>query len=624
MTRQTGQRFGRWKLVRFLGEGGNGEVWLAQGDDKTVAIKFLKKLSPQAYQRFRDEVETVRKNSDIEGILPILDFYLPENPYDLAPWYVMPFATPILKFSKNCTINQIVKLMILLSETLIKLHDREISHRDIKPANILVYNDRPCLSDFGLVHYPGKRDITRKQESVGPKWTMAPEMRRNPTRANGMFADIYSFAKTMWILMTRENKGFDGQYFPETIVDLGHYVPPSRHVIPYLKPLGDLISESTDNDPRARPSAKEIQKRLGEWININRSYGKLNKLQWKDAQSKIFPFSKPSRAIWEDIDQIIRVLNLISTSDHLNHTFMPTGGGMDLLGAKRSYEDGCIELNFGSTTIVKTIRLVYESFHDEEDWNYFRLEADVLKPSGYYKKMSELEVECLTELEPLVYTDALCSEFNDYNGQSLPSSARAIDRLIKGGSFVIFTDTSLYNRTGHTYDARHNKMTTDGFRGYISRTVDSIHKENPVAQQIASNVRLVRPNSHKLKRRLLKEDEIELLEKVTKLSQRRTMEEHRLKQKYRPGKEISFSDTEFFEKPRPRARDLKDFLKALPKEQLVLVAAVMYGGRDSNPPWGAPLDELIEQLGEHEHLAEAICEKAPLTKYLKRGIKLYS
>ena len=514
--------------------------------------------------------------------------------------------------------------MILLSETLIKLHDRGISHRDIKPANILVYNDRPCLSDFGLVDYPDKRDITRKRESVGPKWTMAPEMRRNPTKANGMFADIYSFAKTMWIFITRENKGFDGQYFSETIVDLDHYVPSSGHGIPYLKPLGDLISESTDNDPRARPSAKEIQKRLSEWADIHRSPVKLNKLQWKDAQSRIFPFSRPSRAIWEDIDQIIRVLNLISMSDHLNHTFMPTGGGMNLLGAKRSYENGCIELIFGYTKIVKPIRLVYESLYGEEDWNYFRLEADALKPSGYYKKMSELEVEYLTELEPLVYTDALCCEFNDYNGQSLPSSARAIYRLVKEGSFVIFTDTSLYNRTGDTYDARHNEMTTDGFRDYISRTVDSIHKENHVAQQIGSNVTLVRPTSHKVKRRLLKEDEIKLLEKVTELSQRKTMEKHRLKQKYRPDKEISLADTEFFEKPRPRARDLKDFLKALPKEQLVLVAAVMYGGRDSYPPWGEPLDELIEQLRKHGHVAEAICEKAPLAKYLKKGIKLYS
>ena len=99
MTRQTGQRLNCWKLVKLLEQqGGNGEVWRAQDDDKTVAIKFLKKLNSKAYQRFRDEVETVRKNSDIEGILPILDFYLPENPYGLAPWYVMPFATPILKF----------------------------------------------------------------------------------------------------------------------------------------------------------------------------------------------------------------------------------------------------------------------------------------------------------------------------------------------------------------------------------------------------------------------------------------------------------------------------------------------------------------------------------------------
>ena len=49
----------------------------------------------------------------------------------------------------------------------------------------MFYDNEYYLADFGLVDYPDKEDVTTKFESVGSKWTMAPEMRRSPQVADG-------------------------------------------------------------------------------------------------------------------------------------------------------------------------------------------------------------------------------------------------------------------------------------------------------------------------------------------------------------------------------------------------------------------------------------------------------
>jgi serine/threonine protein kinase len=72
-----GQRFGNWKLRKFLGEGGNGFVWLALNSrNEEAAIKILAKLDgknkAKVHARFKSEVNVVRANTDIEGLLPII------------------------------------------------------------------------------------------------------------------------------------------------------------------------------------------------------------------------------------------------------------------------------------------------------------------------------------------------------------------------------------------------------------------------------------------------------------------------------------------------------------------------------------------------------------------------
>lgn len=614
------QKISSFVLQKYLASGGNGEVWLAKNiEGQDVAIKFLTRMDKKRYKRFTDEITIVKKNPDIEGILPIIEYHLPEKPNTVGPYYVMPLAEPLSKVFKNKSITEIIEYMIEVADTLSELHKRDISHRDIKPANLLFYKGRVNISDFGLADFPDKRDITRNGEDVGPKWTMAPEMRRNAKSADGIKADPYSFSKTLWILLTKNKKGFDGQYFPDTVLGLKNYIP-----LAYYQSLDELLVECTDNEPNNRPNAKKISDGLKEWIKINNDYSTSNKLQWKDIQNKIFPSGTPIRAIWEQIGDIINILNELTVTDNLNHIFFPTGGGLNLLGVRKSHEDGCIELDVRYPIILKPKRLVFESFNFEEEWNYFRLESNDLAPSGYYPNVNEHEY--LTELEPLVYTDDNCFEYNDYNGNILPKGARRIDRVLKG-NFVIFQNTSIYNKVGSTYDARHNKMTTDEFRRYICDAVKQILESKKLHQEKLSAIRLIRPSSFRSKNRLLKIDEIKIIKKVISFAKDRDIENLEIRKKHGIGDSIDPFDKSAIEysfEQRPKSDLLKDYLKNLPQEQLALVAAVMYGGRDGTPPdWGIPLDEMIRSFIKDNILIYSISEKSSLIEYLERGISLY-
>ena len=76
--------------------------------------------------------------------------------------------------------------------------------------------------------------------------------------------------------------------------------------------------------------------------------------------------------------------------------------------------------------------------------------------------------ETLTEDIPGHYISWICGNYGYYeDGKPLPKEYRIVERYIKG-SFVVFSKSSVYNDISGTYDARHNKMTTEQFREYIS------------------------------------------------------------------------------------------------------------------------------------------------------------
>ena len=193
-----------------------------------------------------------------------------------------------------------------------------------------------------------------------------------------------------------------------------------------------------------------------------------NLLEWEEIINGIFNFSVPSYCTWESHLDIIKIFNKIGSKPNSNHTFMPSGGGLDLSGANISHEENCIELKYGGLVdIVKPKKLIFNYLGDNFEWAYFRLETEELEPSGIYEELPEKFIsEELTEISPLHYEDRSIWEHGYYNGEPLPKSARAVSRFFKG-TFLIVAKSSIYNQIPATYDGRHNKFNDKQYKEYM-------------------------------------------------------------------------------------------------------------------------------------------------------------
>jgi serine/threonine protein kinase len=469
-----GDTFGNWILDFRLGKGGNGDVWSVRGADSrdaTVAIKVLTKSNSAAIIRFRGEVEVLRQHADVSGLLPVLDCYLPDDTTaESLAWYLMPRAKPLMK-ALNRDPRVIVGAVTKVARTLAILHGRGVSHRDVKPDNLLYLNDEPYVGDFGLADFPEKQEITGKGEALGPRWTIAPEMRRSPTTADGRPADVYSLAKTLWILLANDVRCFDGRYHPEDIaIALKNYLPTAK----LLHELDDLLFRATANSPADRPTMDEFESVLVTWLKRGKEFEDVSLDDWCHVQQKIFPHGVPTRASWEDKKAIIAILNLLGATAAYNHTFAPDGGGLDIVGASDSFEPDCIELRFernlNMIIVVKPKRLMFESFAGNDDWAYFRIEMDPLEAifeatNLYYEEMVELSPGHYIERH---WWDAGYFEVAGEPTQ-LPPAARVLSRY-RQGSFLIVAKASVYNERA-PYDGLHDRFTADKFRDMIEKSI---------------------------------------------------------------------------------------------------------------------------------------------------------
>lgn len=463
--RSPGDKLGNWILKELIGSGGNGYVWRVSPvkTGKDCALKVLKRTSETIFKRFTAEIEALKRAKDVPGIVPLLDEDLHYSSKAGPRWYVMPLALPAGLGGGDAV--SIAEGFVPLARTLVDLHALGIHHRDIKPGNILHYNRRLCFSDFGLVKYSGRVDVTPSKHELGPKFTIAPEMRRDAQVAAGAPADVYSFAKTLWIALTGQRLAFDGQYSAASGLGIKWF-----HDDIFSAPLDQLLSECTDNDPVVRPTMEAVERRLADWVRTMSDSNSRNLREWVSIQSRLFPAAAPQRALWTGIDEICAVLRLAVDSKNLNHMFIPTGGGMDLTKVEFAAEPGFIRLELGMEFILKPRCLNFEAFGPGSPWNYFRLEAEQVSPTGIpgAVTLDEME-ELLCELTPGNYVSSSSLDEGEHDHAPLPKTARLITRALKG-AFVIFAKRSWYNLVPGTYDARHQLMSAEEFRNYIARS----------------------------------------------------------------------------------------------------------------------------------------------------------
>src|SRR5262249_25525037 len=152
-----GRHIGPYRVIREIGSGGMGTVYLAARDDATfekqVAIKVLSRGldTKQAVERFRSERQ-ILASLDHPNITRLLDGGTTE---DGSPYFVMEYVDgePIDRYCDARSLGVVERLALFQSvcSAVQYAHQNLIIHRDIKPGNVLVTAERvPRLLDFGI------------------------------------------------------------------------------------------------------------------------------------------------------------------------------------------------------------------------------------------------------------------------------------------------------------------------------------------------------------------------------------------------------------------------------------------------------------------------------------------
>lgn len=263
-----GMKIKDYFLLRKIGSGGNADVWQVRNSAReNFAMKILKRAKGKPLQRFINEINIIKKLNDFDGVLPIIDSFSASHEVDIA-WYTMPIATPLTKkLLIDSSPNTIFDCLIQISDAITELHARGIYHRDIKPDNLFFYKNKWVIGDFGIASYPEKQALTSSHKKLGPLHFIAPEMLQNPDKSSGEKADVYSFAKTIWVLIA-------GQQFPppgEQRCDVIQMSLTSWSDIDFIEEIDQLIEQCTKHEPELRPSMYDVTKNLIQFNKPSRT-----------------------------------------------------------------------------------------------------------------------------------------------------------------------------------------------------------------------------------------------------------------------------------------------------------------------------------------------------------------
>jgi len=203
------KEFGPYQILKLLGEGGMGVVYLAERRDlrTQVAIKVLRDawLSPARRERFASEQRTLAQlNHPL-----IARLYDADTLDDGTPWFVMEYVDgiPLTDYCRKheCSVEQRLQLFQSVCEAVQHAHGHAVIHRDLKPSNILVKNDGSVrLLDFGIAKQLESLHLQVDQTMTGlrmmtPAYASPEQIRGDRV---GISTDVYSLGVILYELLT--------------------------------------------------------------------------------------------------------------------------------------------------------------------------------------------------------------------------------------------------------------------------------------------------------------------------------------------------------------------------------------------------------------------------------------
>lgn len=267
------REFGKYRLLRRLGGGGMGDVYLA--DDTTlqrqVAIKIPKlddKHRAEQSARFKREARLPAqlKHPNICGVYEIGE--IAGEPFLAVEYIAGQSLQDKIEQEAPLAEGLAVDLTLKLAKALSVAHKVNVIHRDLKPANVMLNGDNePILMDFGLaVAIDGTR-MTKSSAMMGTPAYMPPEQAMGAKAEIGPRSDQYSLGVILYELLTKQIP-FDGETGWEILAKLikEDSAPPKTHRPNLDEQLNVIVTRMIAKNANDRyPSITAVIEALEAW-----------------------------------------------------------------------------------------------------------------------------------------------------------------------------------------------------------------------------------------------------------------------------------------------------------------------------------------------------------------------
>ena len=307
-------RLGSWRILREIGSGGMGRVFLATRDDgeyeQTVALKVVRGefASDAAVLRFLAE-RRILARLDHPGIAALVDGGVDERG---RPWFAMRYVDglPLPEYCEKHALDLRgrLRLVIAICDAAAYAHRQLVVHCDLKPSNVLVdANGEAHLLDFGVAHL-----IEHPQEGLSAQKTLSQIRALTPGYASpeqltgkqiGIAADVYAIGAMLYEVLTGR-RPYAGQDETPALAAIaqsrGDPAPPSRVTtrnanISARQLRGDIdviVATALHQNPGKRypdaaSLADDLRRHLGGWPLLAQRDSSLHRIRKFSARHRI-------------------------------------------------------------------------------------------------------------------------------------------------------------------------------------------------------------------------------------------------------------------------------------------------------------------------------------------------
>ena len=276
---QAGTVVGNYKILRQLGEGGMGEVFLAEriGIGGRVALKILHRTfvnHPEMAARFFNEA---RAANSIEhgGIVKVYEYGRLQEGDAFIAMEFLDGQSLRRRLQEQCPlpVDSALRIARQIAAALAAAHDKGIVHRDLKPDNVMLVPDpevqggeRVKVLDFGIAKLLWELGVadshTKTGSFMGTPLYMPPEQCRD-TKSVGPKVDVYALGAILYELICGQPPFGTGTAMELAVRIVTEEAPPLHARTPGLPiPVSSLVHSCLLKDPVLRPTMAELTTRL--------------------------------------------------------------------------------------------------------------------------------------------------------------------------------------------------------------------------------------------------------------------------------------------------------------------------------------------------------------------------